>query len=97
MEIREPLIFEEDAYCYEPTARYKDDEDCQCFYECQFNKRLTRNCCPDGLFFNQMDYEPSVNGTDMLDESSESETAYCDLIENVDLTKKKICNQQNMD
>ena len=62
---------------------YKDDEDCQCFYECQFNKRLTRNCCPDGLFFNQIDYEPSINGTDMSDES-ESETAYCDLIENVD-------------
>lgn len=77
-----PLVLEENFPCYEPTSRYRDTEDCQCFYECEFNHRLTRNCCSDGLFFNQLEYKPSVNGTE-LDES-ELDNPYCDLIENID-------------
>ncbi|UXI14098.1 hypothetical protein NH340_JMT00041 [Sarcoptes scabiei] len=77
---RNDLIFEEDSECYEPFSRYKDPEDCQCFYRCELDYRFTRNCCPDESYFNQLQFEPSINGT----ESATNEDSYCDIIENVD-------------
>ena len=74
------VILEENETCYVPTSRFKDDNDCQCFYECQFNLKLTRNCCSNGLVFNQIDYKPG-DSESSLEESEEQ--AMCDLPENV--------------
>ncbi|KAI2804976.1 Glyco_18 protein [Blomia tropicalis] len=75
------LTLEENGRCLELGQRFKDPEDCQCYFECQLNRRITRNCCPEGLLFNQVEARSSSNDYN-LDES-EGENPVCDLPENV--------------
>ena len=84
-------IFEENARCLEPGQRLKDADDCQCYFECQLNRQLTRNCCPEGLLFNQNESKPGSSASnsggdaeaDAESEDSEGEQGACDIASNV--------------